>query len=82
MSAADLLAECESAISATMVSQEYRVADRDQRRALLGDLTRFRRELMQEIQGGGQMATLGQVDRPNSGSGTSNIPWCNGFGTY
>lgn len=67
MTAAELLAECEEAISACLKSQAYTVAERSQRRAELDKLMATRRELMQEVQvssSGGQMASVGQIDYP------------------
>lgn len=67
MAAADLLAECEAAISACMKSQAYTVADRQQQRARLDELRILRRELMREVSAGangGSMASLCQLDPP------------------
>lgn len=67
MAAADLLAECEAAISACLKSQAYTVAERSQQRAQLDQLRLLRRDLLDEVQvgaNGGQMASVGQIDRP------------------
>lgn len=65
MAAADLLTEIEAAISRTLVSQEYAIANRSQKNAMLKDLMAARRELLQEIQEGsssGQWASVGTID--------------------
>ncbi len=65
--AAELLAETNTAISACLASQSYSVAERSQQRAQLAQLTAFRKELLGEVQenrNGGQMASLIQVGRP------------------
>lgn len=67
MAAADLLAECEAAISACMKSQEYQIADRQQRRAMLKDLLdthKYFSGLVQESSGCG-MSSLGTLDPPS-----------------
>jgi hypothetical protein len=67
VSASDLLAETEAAISACLKSQAYTIGEREQQRARLSELRELRRDLLQEVQAGnagGCMATLGQVDYP------------------
>lgn len=64
--AAELLAETNTAISACLASQSYSVAERSQQRAQLSQLRDFRKDLLGEIQenrNGGQMASVIQVDR-------------------
>lgn len=65
--AADLLTEVNTAISACLQSQAYTIAERSQQRAKLSELQAFRRELLQEVQesaNGGQWASVGQIDPP------------------
>jgi len=67
MAAADLLAECEAAISACLKSQSYSVAERSQQRAQLSQLQALRKDLLSEIQegaNGGMMASVCQIDEP------------------
>ncbi len=77
MAAADLLAECEAAISACFKSQAYTVGERQQQRAQLDRLMAARRMLADEVSagsGGGSMAQLCQVDQPAQ-SGAGNWSW-------
>lgn len=67
-SAEQLLEEVNAAISATLKSQEYGVAGRQQKRARLAELTKFREELQREVAegaNGGQMCSVGQICRPS-----------------
>lgn len=68
MAAADLLAECEAAISACLKSQAYATGDGlKQERARLAELQDLRRQLLSEVQesaNGGQWCSVGQIDPP------------------
>ena len=67
MAAADLLAECEEAISACLKSQAYTVAERSQQRAQLSQLQEMHKYLSELVQVGlvgGQMASVGQFESP------------------
>lgn len=63
--AAELLAECEAAISATLKSQEYSSKGLAQKRAQLSELRQLRRELIAEVReesaNGGGMSSVGQI---------------------
>lgn len=67
--ASQLLTECENAISACLKAQDYTVAGRQKRMAELRELRILRQELKDEVanasDGGGSMATLGQVVEPS-----------------
>lgn len=67
--AAELLAETEAAISATLASQEYTSKGLAQKRARLAELQSFRRELIAEIReesaNGGGMSSVGQIHPPS-----------------
>lgn len=66
MAAADLLAETEAAISASLTALRYKIGtEREVERNNLDSLRKFRAELMQEIASSGscgQMCTVGQID--------------------
>jgi DNA repair ATPase RecN len=67
--AAELLAECEAAISAAMQSQEYDSKGLRQKRARLAELNQLRRELIAEIReesaNGGGMSSVGMIHPPS-----------------
>lgn len=67
--AAELLAECEAAISATLKSQEYGSKGLSQKRAQLSQLQQLRRELIAEIReeaaNGGGMSSVGMIHPPS-----------------
>lgn len=65
--AAELLAETETAISACLSSQSYSVAERSQQRAQLAQLKDFRTQLLGEVQesrNGGMISSICEIDRP------------------
>ena len=68
MAPTDLLTQCESAISACLLSQDYTTNGRRVVRAMLADLKTFRRELIDEINAGGPMFELGLQSPPSAGS--------------
>ena len=67
-SPAELLAECNAAISRCLNAQSYTIAERTKNMADLAQLQALRKELMAEVQNssnGGQMASVGMIDRPS-----------------
>lgn len=65
--AAELLAEVDTAISACLTSQSYTLRGRTQQRALLRDLMAARKDLLVEVQDGsnsGQMASICEMVPP------------------
>ena len=66
--AAELLAEVNTAISAALTSQSYTLRGRTQTRARLDELRKFRAELLQEVQeeaSGGAMSSVIEIMRPS-----------------
>ena len=66
--AAELLAECETAISACLTAQAYDIAGRRKQMAQLRELREFRQQLKDEIEAGsgnGSMCSLGIQVEPS-----------------